>query len=115
MRSYTIDVSPVKIRVNEHDFLLQKSDGEAYRKVCEYLEHIQKSPKENNCIERFIAQGCELVDELLGNGACFQIFGSTPISLGHVASLCTRIAGDCLRAYRKYLKEEYLGAEHETI
>ena len=115
MRSYMIDVSPVQIRVNSHTFSLQKSDGEAYRMVCQYLEDIQSSEKDKNCIERFIAQGCELTDKLLGDGACFQIFGSTPISLGHVAGLCARIAGDCLRAYRQYLKTEYLEAGNEGV
>ena len=108
MRSYTLDVSPVEIRVNEHTFHLQKSDGEAYQMVCSYMDYIRTCGKDADCIRRFIARGCELADELLGAGACFKIFGSNPISLGHIVSLCAQIAGGCLRSYRRYLKKEYL-------
>lgn len=116
MRSYTIDVSPVKISINTHVFTLQKSDGEAYAAVIEYLDFVQNSEKTgSDCIQRMIECGCDVVDSLIGSGACYTIFGDTPISLGHVAALCVKIAGGCLQAYRQYLKEEYLEGVNETI
>lgn len=116
MRSYTLDISPIKINVNSHPFELQKSDGEAYAAVIDYLNYVQEADKTGgSCIQQMIERGCDVVDELLGKGACFTIFGNTPVSLGHVATLCAGIAGDCLRAYRQYLKEEYLEGINETI
>lgn len=109
MRSYTVNTQPVKISVNGKAFDLLKADAFAQAEIVQFLAEISKlnigSPKD---VEQVLRSGCSLIDSLLGGGACFEIWGQTPVSLGHMLPLLVKICKDCREAYVAYLKEEYM-------
>lgn len=109
MRSYTVNTEPVKVSVNGIAFELIVSDAMAQAQIMEYLANTGAlritSPAD---VETVLRAGCNLIDSILGGGACVRIFGKTPISLGHILSLLMQIGKDCASAYRKYLETEYL-------
>lgn len=109
MRSYTVNTEPVKVSVNGNVFELIVSDAMAQAQIMDYLAQTAAvrvaSPSD---VEDVLRAGCNLIDSILGGGACLQIFGKTPISIGHIISLLTQICADCAAAYKNYLKTEYL-------
>lgn len=109
MRSYTVNTNPVRISINGKAFDLLKADAFAQVDIMQYLSEVGKmnvSSPEN--VETVLRAGCNLIDSLLGDGACFEIWGKTPISLGHQMQLLTKICKDCREAYISYLNSEYL-------
>ncbi len=109
MRSYTVNAEPVKLSVNGIVFELLVSDAMAQAQIMDYLAQTAAlrvaSPSD---VETVLRAGCNLIDSILGGGACLRIFGKTPVSLGHIISLLTQICNDCAAAYKSYLKKEYL-------
>lgn len=109
MRSYTVDTSAVKISVNGAEFDLLKSDAVAQAEIMQYLARVRSvhadCPEE---VEAVLRAGCNLLDAMLGTGASIAIFGSTPVSLARLLGLLKQICEDCFKAYRNYLKTEYL-------
>ena len=109
MRSYNINTEPVKVSVNGIVFELLKSDAVAQAEIMEYLTQTGAmrimSPAD---VEIVLRAGCNLIDSILGGGACLKIFGETPVSLKALLSLLTQICKDSAAAYKTYLKNEYL-------
>lgn len=110
MRSYTVNTQPVKVSVNGKTFTLLKADAFAQAEIMQFLAETGRlnigSPKD---VETVLRTGCNLIDSMLGGGACFEIWGETPVSLGHMLPLLVKICKDCREAYVAYLKEEYMG------
>ena len=95
MRSYTVNIEPVKISVNGNGFELLKTDAEAQAEIMRYFIDIERmniaSPDD---VHQILRTGCDLVDAILGGGACYKIFGQTPISIGSIISLLGKICKD---------------------
>ena len=109
MRSYTVNTEPVKVSVNNHEFELLKCDAVVQAEVIEYLAQLSALRIASSAdVEGALRTGCNLIDSILGGGACSRIFGNTPISMGHVVALLTQICKDCAAAYKAYLKNEYM-------
>lgn len=109
MRSYTINTDPVHIKVNGLDFALLKTDAETQAEILQYLaQAAAMNIASLDDVRNVLRTGTELIDGILGGGACYRIFGDTPISLSHIAALLTQICKDCTEHYRQYLKNEYL-------
>lgn len=109
MRSYTANTEPIRIRINDMEFELLKADGVAQAQIMQYLAELAPlklgDPEQ---AERALRMGCNILDEILGSGASFRIFGNTPVSFGRLMPLMMQIARDCAREYRAYIKNEYL-------
>lgn len=109
MRSYIVNTQPVKVSINRKTFTLLKADAFAQAEIMQFLAETGKlnisSPKD---VETVLRTGCDLIDSLLGSGACLEIWGNTPVSLGHMLPLLVKICKDCREAYVNYLKEEYM-------
>lgn len=109
MRSYIVNTDPVKVSVNGITFDLLKTDAQSQAEILQYLIQIESMDiRRVDDVQNILQSGCELIDSLLGGGACYRIFGKTPISLGHISSLLLQICKDCAQFYRNYLKNEYL-------
>lgn len=109
MRSYDIDIAPVSICVNGQKFDLIKTDAVAQAEILQFVASgaTLKIDKPAD-VEKYLQNGCELLDSCLGSGACYSIFGAAPISLGKLLALLMQIGADCAKAYRQYIKEEYM-------
>ena len=109
MRSYTVNTQPVTVSVNGIEFKMLKSDALAQAEIVDYLANAAALKIEKPAdVETVLRAGCNLIDSLLGAGACYSIWNDTPISLGHIIALLTQICADCVRFYHAYLKNEYL-------
>ena len=108
MRSYKVNTQPVQISVNGKTFDLLKADAIAQAEIIQYISDTGKiSIAKPQDVEIVLRAGCDLIDSLLGGGACFEIWGKNPVSLGQILSLLTKMCKDCREAYRAYLESEY--------
>lgn len=109
MRSYTINTEPVKVSVNGISFELLKTDAQSQADIMQYISKIVETDISSaDDVHEMLRTGCELIDSILGGGACYSIFGETPISMAHICALLVQIGRDCASAYHQYLKIEYL-------
>lgn len=98
------DAASVEINGKRYDIHISSVDVLDYGiQAAQFAREIDTTEDLRN----YIAWISERVDEALGAGTMYDIFGDTPISAGPALSVLNAIIAAASQAHKQYIKKEY--------
>lgn len=110
MRKITVETEAPKIEINGIEFRYRMADGDIYwagRDVLAKCAALDIS--DEHAIMDALNMICEVIDQIIGDGAMAKIMGGKPVSMSTALKVLNGIIEDCNARYTAYLRREYTG------